>query len=71
MARTMPAMTVGKAAGLPEALFIESGHRRLTPVSVQSDQLLCLPEPLMPENGFSWISAARPARAIDDANSLS
>ena len=51
MARTMPAMTVGKAAGLPEALFIESGHRRLTPVSVQSDQLLCLPEPLMPAGG--------------------
>ena len=24
------------------------------------DQLLCLPEPLMPANGFSWISSMRP-----------
>ena len=44
---------------------------RLMPASVPRLKLLCLPEPLMPENGFSWISAARPARAIDDANSLS
>ena len=26
------------------------------PLSVESDQLLCLPEPLMPANGFSWSS---------------
>ena len=30
------------------------GPSRLTPVSVPSDQLLCLPEPLTPLKGFSW-----------------
>ncbi len=38
------------------------GSSRLTPVSVDIDQLLCLPEPLIPANGFSWISAARSCR---------
>ena len=32
---------------------VRPGLRRFTPVSVPSDQLLCLPEPLMPLNGFS------------------
>ena len=36
------------------------GSSRLTPVSVDIDQLLCLPEPLMPANGFSCSSAASP-----------
>ena len=26
--------------------------KKFTPVSVESDQLLCLPEPLIPANGF-------------------
>jgi hypothetical protein len=30
-----------------------AGSSRLTPVSVDIDQLLCLPEPLTPANGFS------------------
>ena len=34
------------------ALF--PGVKRPIPVSVQSDQLLCLPDPLTPANGFSW-----------------
>ena len=29
------------------------GSSRLTPVSVDMDQLLCLPEPFTPANGFS------------------
>ena len=32
------------------------GPSRFTPVSVPSDQLLCLPEPLIPLKGFSWSS---------------
>ena len=35
----------------PSAVF--AGENKLMPVSVQSDQLLCLPEPLTPLNGFS------------------
>ena len=31
------------------------GSRRFSPSSVLIDQLLCLPEPLIPANGFSWI----------------
>ena len=30
------------------------GSRRLIPSSVVMDQLLCLPEPFTPANGFSW-----------------
>ena len=33
------------------------------PVSVQSDQLLCLPEPFTPSNGFSCSRQTRPWRA--------
>ncbi|MDT4872177.1 hypothetical protein FQZ97_1073510 [compost metagenome] len=29
------------------------GERRLTPVSVENDQLLCFPLPLIPAKGFS------------------
>ena len=36
------------------------GSSRLTPVSVDIDQLLCLPEPFTPANGFSCSSAWRP-----------
>ena len=38
------------------------GSSRLTPVSVDIDQLLCLPEPLTPANGFSCSSACSPYR---------
>ena len=38
------------------------GSRRFSPSSVAIDQLLCLPEPLMPANGFSWIRNASPCR---------
>ncbi len=38
------------------------GSSRLTPVSVAIDQLLCLPQPLTPANGFSCSSACRPWR---------
>jgi hypothetical protein len=36
------------------------GSSRFSPSSVAIDQLLCLPEPLMPANGFSWMSSIRP-----------
>ena len=32
---------------------VSPGSSRLRPVSVPIDQLLCLPEPLTPANGFS------------------
>ena len=35
------------------SLGVSPGSSRLSPVSVDIDQLLCLPEPLMPANGFS------------------
>ena len=38
------------------------GSRRFSPSSVAIDQLLCLPEPLMPANGFSWMRNIRPWR---------
>ena len=59
MAETMAAMIVGKASS-PAAFVIWPMLRRLTPSCVPIDQLLCLPEPLMLLNGFSWRSAARP-----------
>ena len=34
------------------------------PVSVPTDQLACLPLPLMPAKGFSWKSTARPLLAL-------
>ena len=36
------------------------GSSRFSPSSVAIDQLLCLPEPLIPANGFSWIRNIRP-----------
>ena len=36
------------------------GAWRIMPVSVVSDQLLCLPEPLMPAKGFSWSRQRKP-----------
>ena len=36
------------------------GSSRLTPVSVDSDQLLCLPEPLTPAKGFSCMRHMKP-----------
>ena len=36
------------------------GSSRFSPSSVLIDQLLCLPEPLMPANGFSWMRNIRP-----------
>ena len=38
------------------------GSRRLTPVSVDMDQLLCLPDPFTPANGFSCSNAWSPKR---------
>ena len=38
------------------------GSRRLSPVSVDIDQLLCLPLPLMPAYGFSWRLQWKPCR---------
>ena len=39
---------------------VVAGSSRFSPVSVAIDQLLCLPDPLMPANGFSWMSSIRP-----------
>ena len=36
------------------SLGVSVGSSRLLPASVPIDQLLCLPEPLTPANGFSW-----------------
>src|SRR5689334_17492494 len=39
---------------------LSPGLSRFSPESVDIDQLLCLPEPLMPAKGFSWSRQARP-----------
>ena len=39
---------------------VSPGLSRLEPVSVPIDQLLCLPEPLTPANGFSCRRQTRP-----------
>ena len=39
---------------------VSPGSSRLLPVSVPIDQLLCLPEPLTPANGFSCRRQTRP-----------
>ena len=39
---------------------VSPGSSRLCPVSVPIDQLLCLPEPLTPANGFSCSRQTRP-----------
>src|SRR5437764_11740872 len=39
---------------------VSPGLSRFSPVSVDIDQLLCLPEPLMPANGFSCSRQVRP-----------
>ena len=38
--------------GVKQHISFGGGENKLMPVSVQSDQLLCLPEPLTPLNGF-------------------
>src|SRR5260370_3494699 len=38
---------------------VSPGLSRFSPVSVDIDQLLCLPEPLIPANGFSCGKHAR------------
>ena len=38
------------------------GSNKLMPVSVEMDQLLCFPLPLMPAKGFSWSRHTRPWR---------
>ena len=60
MAETMADMTSGKISGLPVTELTCFGFIKLRPSEVPMDQLLCLPEPLMPANGFSWRSPARP-----------
>ncbi len=39
---------------------VSPGLSRFSPASVAIDQLLCLPEPLMPANGFSCSRQTRP-----------
>ena len=39
---------------------VSPGPSRLLPNSSESDQLLCLPDPFTPANGFSWSRHARP-----------
>ena len=39
---------------------VSPGSSRFEPVSVPIDQLLCLPEPLTPANGFSCSRHTRP-----------
>ena len=41
----------------PSAVLV--GEKRLMPVSVHKDQLLCLPEPFTPLNGFSWSNTVK------------
>ena len=36
------------------------GSNRFTPSEVCTDQLSCLPEPLIPSNGFSWSMHLKP-----------
>ena len=42
---------------------VSPGVRRFAPVSVEIDQLLCLPLPFTPANGFSWSRQTRPCFA--------
>ena len=42
---------------------VSPGFIRLVPSSAVRDQLLCLPEPLTPANGFSWRRHASPWRS--------
>ena len=44
---------------------VSPGSSRLTPVLVDMDQLLCLPLPLTPANGFSCSRQTRPWRVRD------
>ena len=60
---TTAAITTGKVSGLPEASIRLDGTMSCAPSVVEMDQLLCLPEPLMPAKGFSWLRQARPWRA--------
>mmetsp|Transcript_13200 Transcript_13200/g.47394 ORF Transcript_13200/g.47394 Transcript_13200/m.47394 type:complete len:228 (-) Transcript_13200:834-1517(-) len=56
---TSAAMTTGKSSGLPDFAVRSPGLRSCAPHSVEMDQLLCLPEPFTPANGFSWRRHAR------------
>ena len=49
-----------KATNRQLSFSVSPGTNKLTPVSVFRPQLLCLPLPLMPANGFSWKRMARP-----------
>ena len=42
---------------------VEPGLNRFLPVSVERDQLSCLPEPLTPAKGFSWSRHTSPWRS--------
>ena len=44
-------------------LGVLPGENRFSPVSVESDQLTCLPEPLTPAKGFSCSRQTRPWRS--------
>src|SRR5437868_10216937 len=45
---------------------LSAGFSRFSPLSVAIDQLLCLPDPLIPAKGFSWSSALRPYFSATD-----
>ena len=56
-----PRMTASRnARNWALACGVLPGSSRFSPLSVAMDQLLCLPLPLMPANGFSWMSSIRP-----------
>ena len=58
-----PRMTaIRKARNWALACGSLPGSSRFSPSSVAIDQLLCLPEPLMPANGFSWMRNISPWR---------
>ena len=57
---TTAAITTGKVSGLPEASIRLDGTMSCAPSVVEMDQLLCLPEPLIPAKGFSWMRQAKP-----------
>ena len=38
---------------------VSPGSSKLIPVSVDKEKLLCLPEPLIPSNGFSFNKATQ------------
>ena len=60
-------MTMGNARSLPVTLLRVLGRKRGVSETVERNQLLCFPEPVMPAKGFSCRRATRPCLA---ANSL-